>query len=111
MTVTPENTKQAQRKAAMAVLAHSDPAEISGCLDAIALPVHENLREPENGLLMVRGRIGGDRGPFNLSEATGAGAGVRPSHGEGGFCYTLGADRGKCGTVPLLYALVPSNEI
>ena len=58
--IATENDKQARRKAVMAVLAHSDMAEISGYLDAIALPAHENLREPENGLVMVRGRIGGD---------------------------------------------------
>ncbi len=41
-----QNDKQAQRKAVMAVLAHSEPSEISGRLDAIALPDHEHLREP-----------------------------------------------------------------
>src|SRR5882757_7129557 len=60
MNVMIENPKQAQRKAAMAVLAHSGAAEISGRLEAIALPAHEDLREPENGLVMVRGRIGRD---------------------------------------------------
>src|SRR6266436_7230290 len=108
MTVTPENTKQAQRKAAMAVLAHSDPAEISGCLDAIALPVHENLREPENGLVMVRGRIGGDGAPFNLGEATVSRAAVRLSTGEVGFGYTLGRDRQKAQMIALCDAMVQS---
>src|SRR5258705_5893033 len=110
MTVTPENTKQAQRKAAMVVLAHSDPAEISGCLDAIALPVHENLREPENGLVMVRGRIGGDGAPFNLGEATVARAAVRLATGEVGFGYVLGRDRQKARMSALCDALVQSNE-
>ena len=61
----------------MAVLAHSDAADIAGRLDAIALPAHEDLREPENGLVMVRGRIGGDGAPFNLGEATVSRAAVR----------------------------------
>jgi alpha-D-ribose 1-methylphosphonate 5-triphosphate synthase subunit PhnG len=68
MTVTREISKQAQRKAAMTVLAHSDAAGIASRLDALALPDHEVLREPENGLVMVRGRIGGDGAPFNLGE-------------------------------------------
>src|SRR6476660_7432722 len=110
MTVTPENTKQAQRKAAMAVLAHSDPAEISGCLDAIALPVHENLREPENGLVMVRGRIGGDGAPFNLGEATVSRAAVRLSTGDVGFGYVLGRHRKKAQRIALCDALVESDE-
>ena len=70
MDVNDQNSRQAQRKAAMAVLAHSGATEIAGRLAAIALPDHENLREPENGLVMVRGRTGGDGAPFNLGEAT-----------------------------------------
>ena len=59
--------KQGQRRAAMAVLAHSDAADIAGRLGAIAVPPYEDMREPENGLVMVRGRIGGDGAPFNLA--------------------------------------------
>ena len=50
-----EQGRQAQRKAAMAVLAHASSAEIAGQLELIALPAHEDLREAENGLVMVRG--------------------------------------------------------
>src|SRR4249919_802002 len=102
--------KQARRKAAMAVLAHSEPAEISARLDAIALPAHEDLREPENGLVMVRGRIGGDGAPFNLGEATVSRAAVRLATGEVGFGYVLGRDRQKARMIALCDALVQSNE-
>jgi alpha-D-ribose 1-methylphosphonate 5-triphosphate synthase subunit PhnG len=110
MTATTETTKQAQRKSAMAVLAHSDVAEISGRLDAIALPAHENLREPENGLVMVRGRIGGDGAAFNLGEATVSRAAVRLSTGEVGFGYTLGRDRQKAQMIALCDAMVQSDQ-
>jgi alpha-D-ribose 1-methylphosphonate 5-triphosphate synthase subunit PhnG len=110
MTATTETTKQAQRKSAMAVLAHSDAAEISGRLDAIALPAYENLREPENGLVMVRGRIGGDGAPFNLGEATVSRAAVRLSTGEVGFGYTLGRDRRKAQMIALCDAMVQSDQ-
>ena len=110
MTATTENTRQTQRKQAMAVLAHSDSADISGRLAAIALPAHENLREPENGLVMVRGRIGGDGAPFNLGEATVSRAAVRLSTGEVGFGYTLGRDRQKARMIALCDALVQSDE-
>ena len=109
MTVT-ENSLQAQRKAVMAVLAHSAAAEISGRLDAIELPDHENLREPENGLVMVRGRIGGDGAPFNLGEATVSRAAVRLSTGEVGFGYVLGRDRHKAEMIALCDAMVQSAE-
>ena len=110
MTERTENARQAQRKAAMAVLAHSDAAEISRHLDAIALPPHEELREPENGLVMVRGRIGGDGAPFNLGEATVSRAAVRLSTGEVGFGYTLGRDREKARMIALCDALVQSDR-
>jgi alpha-D-ribose 1-methylphosphonate 5-triphosphate synthase subunit PhnG len=105
-----EGAGQARRKAAMAVLAHADAAEISGRLGAIALPVHENLREPENGLVMVRGRVGGDGAAFNLGEATVSRAAVRLSSGEVGFGYTLGRDRNKAQMIALCDAMVQSAE-
>src|SRR4249919_3022598 len=109
MSVT-EIDRQAQRKEAMAVLAHSDAAEISGHLDAIGLPAHENLREPENGLVMVRGRIGGDGSAFNLGEATVSPAAVRLATGEVGFGYTLGRDGEKARMIALCDAMVQSDE-
>src|SRR5882672_5355589 len=109
MTAT-QNDKQAQRKAVMAVLAHSEPSEISGHLGTIALPPHENLREPENGLVMVRGRIGGDGAAFNLGEATVSRAAVRLSTGEIGFGYALGRDRQKAQMIALCDALVQSDQ-
>ena len=94
----------------MAVLAHSEAAEISGRLETIVLPVHENLREPENGLVMVRGRVGGDGAPFNLGEATVSRAAVRLSTGEVGFGYTLGRDRQKAQMMALCDAMVQSAQ-
>jgi alpha-D-ribose 1-methylphosphonate 5-triphosphate synthase subunit PhnG len=105
-----ESAGQARRKAVMAVLAYADAAEISGRLEAIALPAHENLREPENGLVMVRGRVGGDGAPFNLGEATVSRAAVRLSTGEVGFGYTLGRDRQKAQMIALCDAMVQSVE-
>jgi alpha-D-ribose 1-methylphosphonate 5-triphosphate synthase subunit PhnG len=105
-----ESARQARRKAAMAVLAHSDVAEISARLGSMSLPTHENLREPENGLVMVRGRIGGDGAPFNLGEATVSRAAVRLSTGEVGFGYTLGRDGKKAQMIALCDAMVQSDE-
>jgi alpha-D-ribose 1-methylphosphonate 5-triphosphate synthase subunit PhnG len=110
MTVMQENSTQAQRKAAMAVLAHSAATDIACRLDAIALPAHENLREAENGLVMVRGRIGGDGAPFNLGEATVARAAVRLSSGEIGFGYTLGRDGEKARMIALCDALIQTRD-
>jgi alpha-D-ribose 1-methylphosphonate 5-triphosphate synthase subunit PhnG len=110
MTAAQQNGNQAQRKAAMTVLAHSDAAAIASRLEVLALPDHEILREPENGLVMVRGRIGGDGAPFNLGEATVSRAAVRLSTGEVGFGYTLGRDSQKARMIALCDALIQSNE-
>ncbi len=110
MTAAGENRNQAQRKAAMSVLANSDAAAIAVRLGALAAPAHENLREPENGLVMVRGRIGGDGAPFNLGEATVSRAAVRLASGEVGFGYALGRDRQKARLIALCDALVQSDE-
>ncbi len=110
MMATSENAGQKQRQAVMAVLAHTDAAEISDRLGSIALPVHENLREPENGLVMVRGRTGGDGAAFNLGEATVSRAAVRLSTGEVGFGYVLGRDRRKAEMIALCDAMVQSAE-
>lgn len=105
---TDEEAGQNRRRAVMAVLAHTDGAEISARLDAIALPAHETLREPENGLVMVRGRVGGDGAAFNLGEASVSRAAVRLATGEVGFGYTLGRDRQKAQMIALCDAMVQS---
>ena len=110
MSGTGANDKQAQRKAAMAVLAHSATADIAEYLEAIAVPAHENLREPENGLVMVRGRVGGDGAAFNVGEATVSRAAVRLSTGEVGFGYTLGRDRQKARMIALCDALIQAPD-
>jgi alpha-D-ribose 1-methylphosphonate 5-triphosphate synthase subunit PhnG len=112
MNATDPDGKQAQRRAAMAVLAHCNAAEIAAHLDAVALQEnpYENLREPESGLVMVRGRIGGDGAPFNLGEATVSRAAVRLATGEVGFGYTLGRDRHKARLIALCDALIQTVD-
>lgn len=108
MTASDNDGRQARRKAAMGVLAHSDAAEIARHLDGVAVPAYEDLREPENGLVMVRGRIGGDGAPFNLGEATVSRTAVRLATGEVGFGYVLGRDRQKARMIALCDALMQS---
>jgi alpha-D-ribose 1-methylphosphonate 5-triphosphate synthase subunit PhnG len=110
VTVTQQDNQQAQRKAAMAVLAHVEAGEIAARLCAISVPAHQDLREGENGLVMLRGRIGGDGAPFNLGEATVVRAAVRLVSGEVGFGYTLGRDREKARLIALCDALAQSKD-
>ena len=112
MTVRSEGEKddgiKARRRAAMAVLAHSEATEIAGHLEELELPAYESLREGENGLVMMRGRVGGDGAPFNLGEATVSRAAVRLASGEMGFGYALGRDREKARMIALCDALMQS---
>jgi alpha-D-ribose 1-methylphosphonate 5-triphosphate synthase subunit PhnG len=78
------------RRAAMALLAEAEERELSAGLDLLAVPAFSELRAPEAGLVMLRGRMGGDGGPFNLGEATVTRAAVRLESGETGFSYLLG---------------------
>jgi alpha-D-ribose 1-methylphosphonate 5-triphosphate synthase subunit PhnG len=110
MDVSDENGKQARRKETMKVLAQSAAAEIADCLDGLSLPAYQSMREPEAGLVMVRGRIGGDGMPFNLGEATVSRAAVRLSTGEVGFGYTLGRDHRKAQLMALCDALVQTAD-
>lgn len=108
--MTQNNNQQAQRKASMAVLAHAEAGEIAARLRTLSLPDHQDLREPENGLVMLRGRVGGDGAPFNLGEATVSRAAVRLASGEVGFGYALGRNSEKARLIALCDALVQSRD-
>jgi alpha-D-ribose 1-methylphosphonate 5-triphosphate synthase subunit PhnG len=57
------------------------------------VPEVAEIRAPETGLVMVRGRMGGGGRPFNLGEATVTRATVRLGSGSVGFSNVLGRDR------------------
>ncbi len=69
-----------------------------------AVPPIVELRPPEIGLVMLRGRIGGDGAPFNLGEATVTRAAVRLETGEVGIAYVLGRDAAKARLAAVLDA-------
>jgi alpha-D-ribose 1-methylphosphonate 5-triphosphate synthase subunit PhnG len=96
----------AARRAAMALLAEARPEELSAGLAAIAgCPAATEIRPAETGLMMVRGRIGGDGAPFNLGEATMTRCAVQLATGEVGHAYVLGRDREKARLAALADAL------
>ena len=103
-----QNADVALRRKVMAVLAHATAESIAERLSAIEMPPVEVLRAPENGLVMVRGRIGGDGASFNLGEATVTRAAVRLASGETGFAYVLGRDQQKAQLIAICDALVQS---
>lgn len=99
------------RRVAMSLLAGADAGMLAQRVASLGeLPAHDDLRKPESGLVMVRGRIGGDGAPFNLGEATVSRAAVRLSSGETGFGYVLGRDTRKARLIALCDALLQSEE-
>ena len=101
----------AARRGAMAVLAHARAEEIEQGLRAVIDPLdYAELRAPETGLVMLRGRIGGDGAPFNLGEATVTRAAVQIASGEVGIAYILGRDQKKARLSAICDALWQSER-
>lgn len=94
----------------MSVLTQAQTEHLDKLIQDIALPAHDDLRTPENGLVMVRGRIGGDGAPFNVGEATISRATIQLASGEIGFGYVLGRDRNKARLIALCDAMIQSKD-
>lgn len=90
----------------MKLCAHATAAELDAAIVALGgAPAHTLLRAPEVGLVMLRGRIGGDGAPFNAGEATVTRAVVRLATGEVGFSYLFGRAPEKSRIAALLDAI------
>lgn len=87
----------------MAVLARASRAEIAKLVGP-NLPVHDLLKAPETGTVMVEGRAGGAGRRFNLGEATMTRCVVRLDGGAMGFSYALGRDARKARLAAILDA-------
>jgi alpha-D-ribose 1-methylphosphonate 5-triphosphate synthase subunit PhnG len=81
----------AARRAVMALAARAEADDLAA-VRALAPAGIVDLRAPEVGLVMLRGRMGGTGAPFNLGEATVARAAVRLPSGTVGFAHRLGRD-------------------
>lgn len=95
----------------MGVLARASAAEIEQHLSALpAPPAHLRLRGPETGLMMVRGRAGGDGAPFNLGEMTVTRCAVRLADGRVGHAYVAGRDARQAELAALVDALLLDEQ-
>jgi alpha-D-ribose 1-methylphosphonate 5-triphosphate synthase subunit PhnG len=90
----------------MAAFAEATFEELGQALEPIeAAHGAVDLRWPEAGLVMLRGRVGGNGNPFNLGEASVARASVRLASGEVGHAYVLGRDVGRARLAAIADAL------
>lgn len=99
---------QAERRHWMGILARASAEDIAERLAALPqpAPAHARLRGPETGLVMVRGRAGGDGAPFNLGEMTVTRCAVRLPDGRVGHAYVAGRDARQAELAALLDAML-----
>ena len=101
-----------RRQALMKLCAEATTEELEAGLEAVGdVPQHQIVRAPEIGLVMLRGRMGGDGAPFNLGEATVTRAAVRLSSGEVGFSCLLSRTPEKARLAALVDALAQLEEL
>lgn len=85
-----------ERKRVAALLARATVLELETVWNRQnTSPQTENVRGPETGLVMVKGRIGGGGAPFNLGETTVTRATVKLASGTVGHAHVLGTGRKK----------------
>ena len=96
----------AARQALMRACAEASEAELQEALAALGeFPAAEELRPPQTGLVMVRGRIGGTGPAFNVGEATVTRAALRLETGAIGVSYLLGRSHRRARLAALVDAL------
>jgi len=99
------------RRRWMAILARASGEAIARQLETCPpLPPHTTLRGPETGLVMVRGRAGGDGAPFNLGEMTVTRCSVQLASGQVGHAYAIGRDRRQAELAAILDAALQDAE-
>jgi len=101
----------ALRQDAMRTLAGARREELETALAQSGLARNYTIvRSPEIGLVMVRGRMGGDGQAFNAGEATVTRAVVRLCDGTLGYSYLLGRDARRAELAALVDALWQQPE-
>lgn len=102
--------EHAERQTWMAVLARADRSALEEMLAAIDPPPSwTRLRAPETGMVMVRGRAGGDGAAFNLGEMTVTRCAVTLADGTVGHAYVAGRDGRKAELAAVLDALLQTE--
>lgn len=96
------------RKTWMGLLARAKPARLAELFPA--LPLHDLLRQPEIGAVMVQGRIGGTGLPFNLGEMTVTRCSLRLATGAVGHAHVQGRDKGHALRAAVVDALMQTDQ-
>ncbi|NQV58179.1 MAG: phosphonate C-P lyase system protein PhnG [Alphaproteobacteria bacterium] len=104
------DSSEANRARWLSVLAKAPIAELDRHWTGIAAkPTYTYLRQPEIGLTMVRGRIGGTGNPFNLGEMTVTRCSILTDDGRTGHGYVAGRDRHHAELTAVLDAMLQDD--
>ncbi len=74
-------------------------------------PTGVEIRAPETGMVMVRGRVGGAGSPFNLGEMTVTRCAMRLESGETGVGYVAGRDKDHARIAAIVDAMMQSRNL
>jgi len=111
MSASTEQAATEARQRWMAVLARAETEQLQACWQALALqPDYQFIRQPETGLTMLRGRVGGSGSPFNVGEMTLTRCALRLASGTLGVAYVAGRDKSHALTAALADALLQESE-
>lgn len=102
----------AARQRRMALLARASLPLLERALAALEHPPSwQRLRGPETGMIMVRGRMGGTGGAFNLGEMTVTRCTVLLEDGRVGHAYLAGRDHRRAELAAVLDAAALADEV
>lgn len=107
----PDTTAHEPRRYWLSVLAKAAPDRVEELYDALPdHPTWTTLRPAETGMVMVRGRVGGDGNRFNMGEMTMTRGAVRLANGVTGLGYVQGRSRRHAELTAVLDAMLQSPE-
>ncbi len=108
--MTGDTPPSEDRKRWMSVLARAPSDRLIELFEAaIPRPPVSYLRKPEIGSVMVRGRMGGTGGPFNLGEMTVTRCSVMLPGGETGHGYVQGRSKPAAEIAAIVDALMQTG--
>ena len=104
--------EQESRRHWLSVLAKTTPERIEALFEALpAQPAWTEIRPADSGMVMVRGRVGGDGNRFNMGEITMTRGAVRLANGVTGLGYVQGRSRRHAELTAVLDAMLRSPEL